>query len=123
MNIIRHTTLMFALATVMALPAVVRAAEDAPEATAASTEQVSPAPMAGLGMGMGHGPMHGEHCRMNKASRLSDGTPCMMGPNKGCQLAGGNAMTDKRIDMLEKRVDMLQMMMEMMMRQTAGGSQ
>jgi hypothetical protein len=38
-------------------------------------------------------------------------------------MAGGNAMTDKRIDMLEKRVDMLQMMMEMMMRRSAGSSQ
>jgi hypothetical protein len=123
MNIIRHTTLMFALAAVMAFPAAARAAEDAPEATAAGTEQISPAPMAGLGMGMGHGPMHGENCRMNKASRMSDGTPCMMGSNKGCQMAGGNAMTDKRIDMLEKRVDMMQMMMEMMLRQSAGGNQ
>jgi hypothetical protein len=77
----------------------------------------------GPGMGMGHGPMHGENCHLHQASRMSDGTPCMMGPSKGCQMAGGNAMMDKRIDMLEKRVDMLQMMMEMMMRQSAGSSQ
>lgn len=127
MNTIRHIPLMLALATVMALPAIVRAAEDIPETPVAGTEQASPAPMAGFGMGpgmgMGPGPMHGENCHLNKASRLSDGTPCMMGPNRGCQMAGGNAMTDKRIDMLEKRVDMLQMMMEMMMRRSAGSSQ
>jgi len=125
MNTIRHTTLMLALAAAMALPAIVRAAEDAPGTPAASMEEAIPAPMAGLGMGpgMGHGPMHGENCHLNKASRMSDGTPCMMGSHKGCQMAGGNAMTDKRIDMLEKRVDMLQMMMEMMMRQSAGSSQ
>jgi len=125
MNTIRYTVLMLALAPVMALPAIVRAAEDIPETPVA--EQASPAPMAGFGMGpgvgMGPGPMHGENCHLNKASRLSDGTPCMMGPNKGCQMAGGNAMADKRIDMLEKRVDMLQMMMEMMVRQSVGGNQ
>ncbi|MBI1284322.1 MAG: hypothetical protein GC183_08300 [Thiobacillus sp.] len=127
MNTIRHTALMLALATVMALPAVARAAEDIPETPVAGTEQATPAPMAGFGMGpgtgMGPGPMHGEHCRTNQAGRSSDATPCMMGPNKGCQMAGGNAMTDRRIDALEKRVDMLQMVMEMMMRQSAGGSQ
>ena len=127
MNTIRYTTVMLALVTVMALPAIAGAAEDAPETPVAGTEQLTPVPMAGFGigpgMGMGHGPIHGENCRLHKASRLSDGTPCMMGPNKGCQLAGNNAMTDKRIEMLEKRVDMLQMMVEMLVRQAAGNSQ
>ncbi len=128
MNTIRHTTLMLALAAVMALPAVARAAEEAPVAPADSAEQATPAPMAGMGMGpgmgMGYGPMHGENCRLNKARKLSDGTPCMRGPGQGCRMADSNAMTDQRLDMLEKRLDMMQMMLEMMMRQqSAGGRQ
>jgi len=128
---VRLSTLILSLAVALAFPVQARAADAPPETPAASSEQATPEPIAvigigpgmGMGPGMGHGPMHGENCRLNKASRMSDGTPCMTGPHKGCQMAGGNAMTDKRLDMLEKRVDMLQMMMEMMMRQSAGGSQ
>ena len=128
---VRLSTLILSLAVALAFPVLARAADVPPETPAASSEQATPEPIAvigigpgmGMGPGMGHGPMHGENCRMNKASRMSDGTPCMMGSHKGCQMVGASAMTDKRIDMLEKRVDMLQMMMEMMMRQSAGGSQ
>jgi hypothetical protein len=124
---VRPSVLVLSLAVALVLPLLARAADDAPEApgATATTEQAAPEPIAviGIGPGMGMGPMHAEHCRMNKASRMSDGTPCMMSPNTGCQMAGASAMTDKRLDMLEKRMDMMQMMMEMMMRQSAGGSQ
>lgn len=122
---VRPSTLILSLAVALAFPVLARAADAPPETPAAGSEQATPEPIAviGMGPGMGHGPMHGENCRMNKASRMSDGTPCMMGPNKGCQMAGASAMTDKRLDMLEKRMDMMQMMMEMMMQQSAGASQ
>lgn len=128
MNTIRHAPLVLVLVAAMTLPALARAAEKAPVTPVDSAEQATPAPMAGIGMGpgmgMGYGPMHAENCRVKKAGRMSDGTPCMMGPNKGCRMANGNAMTDMRLDALEKRMDMMQLMLEMLLRQqSTGGSQ
>ncbi len=124
---VRSSTLVLALAAALALPALARAAEESSSPPAASTEQASP-PVAemvlvpGAGMGMGHGPMHGENCHFNRAARIGDGVPCVMDGNRGCPVSGNAAMTDKRLDMLEKRMDMMQMMMEMMLRQQSAGA-
>jgi len=137
MNAIRHTPLMLALVAALALSNVVRAEVAAPAAPAAETTapapaqtapapaQTAPATMPGMGMGPGmgmqHGAMHGEHCNMHKGGMMGNGKPCMTG--QGCRMAGADAMTEKRLDMLEKRMDMMQMVLEMMMQQSAGADQ
>jgi hypothetical protein len=127
---IRTTTLLFTLASALALPVLARAAEDAaPTPGASSAEQTVPAPMPEpiaapiAGMGMGYGPLHPDHCRMHKGAMLGDGAPCKMGAHPGCRMGESEAMTEMRLEMLEKRMDMMQMMMEMMVRQSVGGNQ
>ncbi len=116
----RHTTLLFALAATLTLPAVSVAEDVTPSTPAAAAEPNTPAPMGGMGMqmrhGMGHGGMGGEHCPMRKGGMQGGDAPCMMGSHKGCRMGDGD-LDDKRLDMLEKRMDMMQMMLETLMKQ------
>ncbi len=117
MNPIRNLAGVMTLATVLALPGLVRAeGPPAPAESAASMPGEAPAAMPpgmgpGMGMGMGMGPMAGgDRCAQRK--------PAMMKMRQSCRMAD-DAQADKRIEMLEKRLDAMQLTLELLVRQQA----
>lgn len=123
MNPIRNLAGVMTLATVLALPGLVRAEEPpAPaEPVASMPGEAQPTMPPGMGMrhemgmgpGMGMGPMAGgDRCAQRK--------PAMMKMRQSCRMAGAD-QADKRIEMLEKRLDAMQLTLELLVRQQADG--